>query len=154
AAPRGSSAPGRRGRHGRSNRRARAVCPRNARRGRGRRRGSPRCPVRDCPSIQLIPRNDGVNPWESVLQASPSYGISIIRGSSARGRIAAMTDTLTSSTVAPLALERRLATAIPGPRSIELQERRRQVVSDGVSSALPVFIQRAHGAILVDVDGN
>jgi 4-aminobutyrate aminotransferase/(S)-3-amino-2-methylpropionate transaminase len=65
-----------------------------------------------------------------------------------------MTDTLTSSTVAPLALERRLATAIPGPRSIELQERRRQVVSDGVSSALPVFIQRAHGAILVDVDGN
>jgi 4-aminobutyrate aminotransferase/(S)-3-amino-2-methylpropionate transaminase len=65
-----------------------------------------------------------------------------------------MTDTLTPSTVAPLELERRLVTAIPGPRSIELQERRRRVVSDGVSSALPVFIQRAHGAILVDVDGN
>src|SRR5690606_40581899 len=71
-----------------------------------------------------------------------------------RGRIAAMTDTLTSSTVAPLVPERRLVTAIPGPRSIELQERRRRVVSDGVSSALPVFIQRAHGAILVDADGN
>src|SRR6187431_533265 len=65
-----------------------------------------------------------------------------------------MTDTLTPPTVAPLAQERRLVTAIPGPRSIELQERRRRVVSDGVSSALPVFIERAHGAILVDVDGN
>ncbi len=65
-----------------------------------------------------------------------------------------MTDTLTSPTVVPLANERRIVTAIPGPRSIELQERRRQVVSDGVSSALPVFIERAHGAILADVDGN
>jgi len=65
-----------------------------------------------------------------------------------------MTDTLTPPTVAPLAQERRLVTAVPGPRSIALQERRRQVVSEGVSSALPVFIERAHGAILVDVDGN
>src|SRR6478735_10456277 len=65
-----------------------------------------------------------------------------------------MTDTLTPPTVAPLVQERRLVTAVPGPRSIELQERRRRVVSDGVSSALPVFIERAHGAILVDVDGN
>lgn len=65
-----------------------------------------------------------------------------------------MTDTLTPPTVAPLVPERRVVTAIPGPRSIELQERRRRVVSDGVSSALPVFIERAHGAILVDVDGN
>ncbi|MCS0499413.1 4-aminobutyrate--2-oxoglutarate transaminase [Protaetiibacter mangrovi] len=65
-----------------------------------------------------------------------------------------MTDTLTSPTVAPLVLERRVVTAIPGPRSIELQERRRRVVSDGVSSALPVYIERAHGAILRDVDGN
>lgn len=65
-----------------------------------------------------------------------------------------MTDTLTPPTVAPLDQERRLVTAVPGPRSIELQERRRRVVSDGVSSALPVFIERAHGAILADVDGN
>ncbi|MFT4029079.1 MAG: 4-aminobutyrate--2-oxoglutarate transaminase [Protaetiibacter sp.] len=65
-----------------------------------------------------------------------------------------MSDTLTSPTLAPLVQERRVVTAIPGPRSIALQERRRQVVSDGVSSALPVFIERAHGAILADVDGN
>jgi len=50
--------------------------------------------------------------------------------------------------------QRRVVTAIPGPRSIELQERRRAVVAAGVSSALPVFAERAHGAIVVDVDGN
>jgi 4-aminobutyrate aminotransferase/(S)-3-amino-2-methylpropionate transaminase len=62
-----------------------------------------------------------------------------------------MTDTL-APTVVPT--ERRVLTAIPGPKSIALQERRTAVVSDGVSSALPVFIERAHGAIIVDVDGN
>jgi len=62
-----------------------------------------------------------------------------------------MTDTL-APTVVPT--ERKVVTAIPGPRSIALQERRRAVVSDGVSSALPVYIERAHGAIVVDVDGN
>lgn len=65
-----------------------------------------------------------------------------------------MTDTLTPTTVAPLVAERRVITAIPGPRSMQLQERRRQVVSVGVASALPVYIERAHGAILRDVDGN
>jgi len=55
---------------------------------------------------------------------------------------------------APIAAERRIVTAIPGPRSVALQERRLAVVSAGVSSALPVFIERAHGAIVVDVDGN
>jgi 4-aminobutyrate aminotransferase/(S)-3-amino-2-methylpropionate transaminase len=62
-----------------------------------------------------------------------------------------MTDTL-APTVIPTG--RRLLTAVPGPKSVALQERRRAVVSDGVSSALPVYIERAHGAIVVDVDGN
>ena len=62
-----------------------------------------------------------------------------------------MTDTL-APTVVPT--ERRVLTAIPGPRSAALQERRRAVVSEGVSSALPVYIAKAHGAIVVDVDGN
>ena len=65
-----------------------------------------------------------------------------------------MTDTLIPTTLAPVPQERRVVTAVPGPASLALQERRRRVVSDGVSSALPVFIARAHGAILVDVDGN
>lgn len=50
--------------------------------------------------------------------------------------------------------ERKIVTAVPGPKSQELQARRASVVSAGVSSALPVFIERANGAILVDVDGN
>ena len=49
---------------------------------------------------------------------------------------------------------RRVSTAIPGPKSVALQERRAAVVAAGVSSALPVFLERAHGAIAVDVDGN
>ncbi|MBX3194444.1 MAG: 4-aminobutyrate--2-oxoglutarate transaminase [Microbacteriaceae bacterium] len=64
-----------------------------------------------------------------------------------------MTDTL-APTVDAVPTERRVVTAIPGPRSTELHARRTAVVSAGVSSALPVYIERAHGAILVDVDGN
>ena len=65
-----------------------------------------------------------------------------------------MSDTLTSPTLAPVPTMRRVVTAIPGPKSAQLEERRRAVVSTGVSSALPVYIARAHGAILVDVDDN
>lgn len=50
--------------------------------------------------------------------------------------------------------ERKIVTAVPGPKSQELHARRSQVVSTGVGAALPVYIERAHGAILVDVDGN
>ena len=53
-----------------------------------------------------------------------------------------------------IALERRVVSAIPGPKSVALQQRRLAAVSGGVASALPVFIERAHGAIVVDVDGN
>ncbi len=50
--------------------------------------------------------------------------------------------------------ERRLATAVPGPRSIELQSRRTAAVSAGVGGTLPVYIACAGGGVLVDVDGN
>jgi 4-aminobutyrate aminotransferase/(S)-3-amino-2-methylpropionate transaminase len=50
--------------------------------------------------------------------------------------------------------KRILKTAIPGPKSAELQSRRTEVVSSGVGTMLPVFIERAHDAILEDVDGN
>ncbi|MEI7746699.1 MAG: aminotransferase class III-fold pyridoxal phosphate-dependent enzyme, partial [Actinomycetota bacterium] len=49
---------------------------------------------------------------------------------------------------------RKLLTSIPGPRSHELQQRRKAAVSAGVSHGLPAYIEAAHGAILVDVDGN
>lgn len=63
-----------------------------------------------------------------------------------------MTDTLSSSYT--VAQERKVVTAIPGPRSTELHERRLAVVPVGVGTALPVYIEKANGAILVDVDGN
>jgi 4-aminobutyrate aminotransferase / (S)-3-amino-2-methylpropionate transaminase / 5-aminovalerate transaminase len=49
---------------------------------------------------------------------------------------------------------RILRTAIPGPRSTELHARRSSAVAGGFGVTLPVFVERAGGAILVDVDGN
>ncbi|GHH86547.1 aspartate aminotransferase family protein [Streptomyces sulfonofaciens] len=50
--------------------------------------------------------------------------------------------------------ERRVVTAIPGPKSQELQARRTAVVAAGVNSVMPVFAARAGGGIIEDVDGN
>jgi 4-aminobutyrate aminotransferase/(S)-3-amino-2-methylpropionate transaminase len=50
--------------------------------------------------------------------------------------------------------ELKLVTAIPGPKSLELHKKKQQEVSHGVGTMLPVYIERAHGAVLVDVDGN
>ena len=65
-----------------------------------------------------------------------------------------MTDTLAPFTPPTVPQERRIVTAIPGPKSLALHARRLAVVPVGVSSALPVYIARAHGAIVIDVDGN
>lgn len=54
----------------------------------------------------------------------------------------------------PAPLERRIVTAVPGPNSLALHARRAEVVPPGVSSVLPVYIDRASGPIIVDVDGN
>lgn len=50
--------------------------------------------------------------------------------------------------------QRKIVTAIPGPKSEALHARRTAVVSSGVGTALGVYIERAHGAVIVDVDGN
>lgn len=71
-----------------------------------------------------------------------------------------MTDTLAAPHSAAarstdaIARERVIRTAVPGPRSLELHRRRQAVVPVGVGSALPIYLDRAHGAIVVDVDGN
>jgi 4-aminobutyrate aminotransferase / (S)-3-amino-2-methylpropionate transaminase / 5-aminovalerate transaminase len=49
---------------------------------------------------------------------------------------------------------RRIVTELPGPRSTEIDARRRAAVAQGVSSVYPLYIERGEGAILVDVDGN
>ncbi|MDX3072950.1 4-aminobutyrate--2-oxoglutarate transaminase [Streptomyces sp. MI02-7b] len=53
-----------------------------------------------------------------------------------------------------LAQERRLVTPIPGPKSQELLARKAAAVANGVGVTLPVFVTRAGGAVLEDVDGN
>ncbi len=77
-----------------------------------------------------------------------------------------MTDTLSAPVSAPTSShsaepsitdfprERRVVTSIPGPKSLALHERRKAVVANGVASGFPIYIERAHGAVLVDIDGN
>lgn len=61
---------------------------------------------------------------------------------------------IASPAEATLQQSRHLETAIPGPRSRALHEQRQEHVSSGFGTALPVFIDRADGGILQDVDGN
>jgi 4-aminobutyrate aminotransferase/(S)-3-amino-2-methylpropionate transaminase len=49
---------------------------------------------------------------------------------------------------------RMVKTAIPGPRSVELHARKNAAVAAGVGTTLPVYVERAGGGIVVDVDGN
>lgn len=68
----------------------------------------------------------------------------------------------TTSTVSPgitatyngLPQQRRLVTSVPGPRSEQMQALKAEHVSAGVGVALPVFIAKAGGGVLIDVDGN
>ncbi|MBM9503964.1 4-aminobutyrate--2-oxoglutarate transaminase [Actinacidiphila acididurans] len=50
--------------------------------------------------------------------------------------------------------ERRLVTAVPGPKSQELLARKSAAVANGVGVTLPVFVARAGGGVVEDVDGN
>jgi len=47
-----------------------------------------------------------------------------------------------------------LKTAIPGPRSKEILDRKDKVIADPLSIFLPVVIEHGSGATLTDVDGN
>jgi 4-aminobutyrate aminotransferase / (S)-3-amino-2-methylpropionate transaminase / 5-aminovalerate transaminase len=47
-----------------------------------------------------------------------------------------------------------LHTAIPGPRSQEILQRKAQVIADPLSIYIPVVIDHGDGATLTDVDGN
>ncbi|MCZ7416238.1 MULTISPECIES: 4-aminobutyrate--2-oxoglutarate transaminase [unclassified Streptomyces] len=59
-----------------------------------------------------------------------------------------------SSTSSTPAQERRVVTAIPGPKSQELHARKQAAVADGVGNVLPVYVRRAGGGVIEDVDGN
>ena len=53
-----------------------------------------------------------------------------------------------------LAQERKIVTAIPGPKSQEILARKNAAVAAGVGVALPVSIVAAGGGVMVDADGN
>ena len=49
---------------------------------------------------------------------------------------------------------RRVVTAIPGPKSAEVLKRRTEATSGGLGMAFPVIVEKAHDAIILDIDGN
>jgi len=53
-----------------------------------------------------------------------------------------------------LTQKRELVTSIPGPRSLELLERKKQSVAAAIGITLPVFVEAAGGGVVRDVDGN
>ena len=61
---------------------------------------------------------------------------------------------LPSGSVAALPQRRRLVTEVPGPRSRALHERKMAAVASGVGTTLAVYVERAGGGVLIDVDGN
>lgn len=50
--------------------------------------------------------------------------------------------------------ERKIVTEIPGPKSKEIEARRKKAVAPGVGSSLPAYVVAAGGGILKDIDGN
>jgi 4-aminobutyrate aminotransferase/(S)-3-amino-2-methylpropionate transaminase len=65
-----------------------------------------------------------------------------------------MTDTLSAAPGTLSATSRKIVTAIPGPQSQAMHERRVKTVSAGVSATFPIYARNAHDAIIVDLDGN
>lgn len=47
-----------------------------------------------------------------------------------------------------------IITPLPGPKSLELLERRRDAVPQGISNGCPAFVKSAKGALIEDLDGN
>lgn len=50
--------------------------------------------------------------------------------------------------------DRNITSALPGPRSLEWAERKRQAVSSAIGTTMPVYAAAAGGGVVVDVDGN
>ena len=61
---------------------------------------------------------------------------------------------MVSSIQSEVGTQRKVITELPGPKSRALHERRKAVVSAGLTNGFPIYIERADGAILVDADGN
>jgi 4-aminobutyrate aminotransferase/(S)-3-amino-2-methylpropionate transaminase len=84
--------------------------------------------------------------------ASSSTQTGVQPGTDSRPR----TDPSARSGSGVAAIEQRLVlnTPIPGPKSAQLHARKNAAVPAGVSTGLPIYVERAGGGIVVDVDGN
>src|SRR5262249_55064539 len=51
-------------------------------------------------------------------------------------------------------MHKQIRTELPGPKSRAFMEARRAEVARGIANTAPIFVARAHGAVLEDVDGN
>lgn len=49
---------------------------------------------------------------------------------------------------------REVVTAIPGPKSQALAQRRKEAVSSALGAVVPIYADRAGGGVIIDVDGN
>ena len=58
------------------------------------------------------------------------------------------------TTLTNLEQVRRVVTAIPGPKSNAVIQRRAEAVAGGLGLTFPVVIERASDAIMLDIDGN
>jgi 4-aminobutyrate aminotransferase/(S)-3-amino-2-methylpropionate transaminase len=56
--------------------------------------------------------------------------------------------------MAEVSQQRVLRSEIPGPRSQQLHARKTAAVAAGLGTTLPIYVERAGGGIVVDVDGN
>ncbi len=61
---------------------------------------------------------------------------------------------MSTSVTSKIGTARKVITELPGPKSRALHDRRQAVVSAGLTNGFPVYIERAEGSILLDVDGN
>jgi 4-aminobutyrate aminotransferase/(S)-3-amino-2-methylpropionate transaminase len=75
-----------------------------------------------------------------------------VREEAPRPSVAVMSEQITGGPDLPQ--ERRLVTAIPGPKSRELHARKAASVAAGVGTVLPVYAVAAGGGVIVDADGN
>ena len=50
--------------------------------------------------------------------------------------------------------KRELKTAVPGPKSQELAQRRGKAIASGVASSVPAYADKLDGGVILDVDGN
>jgi 4-aminobutyrate aminotransferase/(S)-3-amino-2-methylpropionate transaminase len=100
------------------------------------------------------PRAVGRHPLGPTTARCAARTTTPVRGArSAEARRRAST-TLAGVQPSPIKQQRSLVTELPGPRSVALAARRSAAVAPGVSSVLPLFVEEAAGAVLVDVDGN